>query len=84
MDAGILIARVILGLAIGAHGAQKLFGWFGGHGPRGTGAFFESQGMRPGRLMALAAGGAEVIGGLMFAAGLLTPVGASSGRWDRP
>ena len=40
MDAGILIARVILGLAIGAHGAQKLFGWFGGHGPRGTGAFF--------------------------------------------
>ncbi|HEV8226247.1 MAG TPA: DoxX family membrane protein [Methylomirabilota bacterium] len=42
MDPGILIARVILGPAIGAHGAQKLFGWFGGHGPRGTGAFFGS------------------------------------------
>ena len=40
MDPGILIARVILGLATGAHGAQKLFGWFSGHGPRGTGAFF--------------------------------------------
>ena len=41
MDAGILIARVILGLASGAHGAQKLFCWFGGHGPRGTEAFRE-------------------------------------------
>jgi uncharacterized membrane protein YphA (DoxX/SURF4 family) len=39
MDAGILIARVLLGLAIGAHGTQKLFGWFGGYGPRGAGAF---------------------------------------------
>jgi putative oxidoreductase len=42
MDAGILIARVILGLAMGAHGAQKLFGWFGGHGPRSTGALRRS------------------------------------------
>ena len=40
MDAGILIARVMLGLAIGAHGAQKVFGWFGGHGRKGTGVFF--------------------------------------------
>jgi putative oxidoreductase len=41
MDVGILIARVRLGLAIGAHGAQKLFGWFSGHSLKGTGAFFE-------------------------------------------
>ena len=40
MDAGILIARVIPGVAIGARGTGKLFGWFGGYGPRGTGAYF--------------------------------------------
>jgi putative oxidoreductase len=36
MDAGFLIARVVLGLAISAHGAQKLLGWFGGYGPKGA------------------------------------------------
>ncbi len=77
MNLGLLVIRLAVGLLFAGHGAQKLFGSFGGHGPEGTGAFFESQGMRPGRLMALAAGGAEVIGGLMFAAGLLTPVGAA-------
>jgi putative oxidoreductase len=44
MDAGLLIARLILGLAVGAHGAQKLFGWFGGHGLRGTGGYFDTLG----------------------------------------
>jgi putative oxidoreductase len=75
MDAGILIARVMLGLAIGAHGAQKVFGWFGGHGLKGTGAFFESLGFRPGPVFALAAGLAESVGGFLTAAGLLGPVG---------
>jgi putative oxidoreductase len=75
MDAGILIARVMLGLAIGAHGAQKVFGWFGGHGLKGTGAFFESLGFRPGPVFALAAGLGESVGGLLTAAGLLGPVG---------
>jgi putative oxidoreductase len=75
MDAGLLIARLILGLAISAHGAQKLFGWFGGHGLNGTGGFFESIGFRPGRLFALAAGLAEFGGGALTALGLLGPVG---------
>jgi putative oxidoreductase len=75
MDAGILVARVIVGLAIAAHGAQKLFGWFGGHGPKGTAGFFESLGFRPGVFFALAAGLGELGGGLLTAAGFLGPVG---------
>ncbi len=58
-----------------AHGAQKLFGWFGGHGLAGTGGFFESLGFRPGRLFAAAAGAGEILSGLLMAAGLLGPVG---------
>jgi len=75
MDAGLLIARLMVGLALSAHGAQKLFGWFGGHGLRGTAGFFEGLGFRPGVLFALAAGLGEVGGGLLTAAGLLGPVG---------
>lgn len=75
MDAGILIARVMLGLAIGAHGAQKDFGWFGGHGRKGTGVFLESPGFRPCPVFGLAAGLGESVGGLLTAAGLLGPVG---------
>jgi putative oxidoreductase len=51
MDVGLLVARLML--ALGAHGAQKLFGWFGGHGLRGTAGFFEGLGFRPGALFAL-------------------------------
>ena len=59
------------------HGAQKLFGWFGGYGTEGTGGFFEgSLGMRPGRLMATAAGGNEFVGGLLLALGLAMPLAA--------
>ena len=57
MDTGLLIARVVFGLLMAAHGAQKLFGWFGGYGLAGTGGFFEQLGFRPGRLFAAAAGG---------------------------
>jgi putative oxidoreductase len=60
MDSGLLIARLILGCALGAHGAQKLFGWFGGHGLKGTGRFFEGIGFRPGVPFALAVGMAEL------------------------
>src|SRR5215208_7006753 len=77
MDTGLAVLHIVIGLLFVGHGAQKLFGSFGGHGPAGTAAFFESQGMRPGRPMALFAGGAEVVGGALFAAGLLTPVGAA-------
>lgn len=75
MDVGLLLARMVFGLVMTAHGSQKLFGWFGGYGLAGTGGFFESLGFRPGRLFAAAAGASEMIGGLLLAAGLLGPLG---------
>ena len=65
-----LIARMILGLSLMAHGTQKLFGWFGGGGIAGTGGFFENLGFRPGTLFALAAGLGETVGGLLTVLGL--------------
>ena len=75
MDAGILLARVVVGSLMAAHGAQKLFGWFGGYGIAGTGGFFESLGFRPGRFFAAAAGFTELAGGALLALGLLGPLG---------
>lgn len=75
MSASLLILRLVLGTAMAAHGAQKLFGWFGGYGLAGTGGYMESLGFRPGVRFALAAGLTEFVGGLLFAAGLLGPVG---------
>jgi putative oxidoreductase len=75
MDGGLLLARLVFGLLMAAHGSQKLFGWFGGHGIAGTGGFFESLGFRPGRFFAAAAGTTEFIGGLLIAFGLLGPLG---------
>jgi putative oxidoreductase len=75
MDAGLLLARVVIGLLFAAHGAQKLFGWFGGYGLAGTSGFFESLGFRPGRFFAAAAGFSEFTGGLLLALGLLGPLG---------
>jgi putative oxidoreductase len=77
MNLGLLVLRVVVGLLFVGHGAQKLLGWFGGHGLATTAAFFESLGLRPGRRMALAAGVAEMTGGLLFATGLVTPLGAA-------
>jgi putative oxidoreductase len=76
MELGLLILRVIVGALLVGHGTQKLFGWFGGHGVQGTAGFFESIGLRPGRVHALAAGLAETGGGLLLALGLLTPLAA--------
>jgi putative oxidoreductase len=75
MDIGLLIVRMVLGLLMAAHGAQKLLGWFGGYGLAGTGGFFESLGFRPGKLFAAAAGATEIAGGLLLALGLLGPLG---------
>src|SRR6185436_20382354 len=75
MNIGLLVARMVFGITMSAHGAQKLFGWFGGYGISGTGQFFESIGFRPGRVLAVAAGFGEVAGGLLVALGLLGPVG---------
>ncbi len=78
MSVGLLILRLLVGLTLAAHGAQKLFGWFGGYGLTGTGQFFEQLGFRPGRVHAAQAGLAEVLGGLFLAAGLLTPAAAAA------
>jgi putative oxidoreductase len=75
MDAGLLLARLVLGALIAAHGAQKLFGWFGGYGLTGTAPFFDSLGFRPGRVFALAAALSEVGGGALVALGFLGPIG---------
>jgi putative oxidoreductase len=65
-----LVARLILGFALMAHGTQKLFGWFGGHGLTGTGGFFENVRFRPGTVFALMAGLGETLGGLLTVLGL--------------
>jgi putative oxidoreductase len=66
-----LPVRLGAGVIFTAHGAQKLFGWFGGYGLEGTAGWMESIGLAPGILMAAAAGGAEFFGGLLLIAGLL-------------
>jgi len=75
MDAGLLVARVVFGLLMAAHGTQKLFGWFGGYGLAGTAGFFEALGFRPGRFFAATAAGTEIAAGLLVALGLLGPIG---------
>ncbi|KPV96095.1 putative oxidoreductase MhqP [Pseudoalteromonas sp. P1-9] len=67
-----LALRLPIGIIFMAHGAQKLFAWFGGYGLEGTGAWMESIGLAPGYLMALMAGSAEFFGGLFILLGLLT------------
>ncbi|GAA0854592.1 DoxX family protein [Aliiglaciecola litoralis] len=69
---GALALRVPVGMIFIAHGAQKLFGSFGGYGLEGTGQFMASIGLEPGYLMALLAGAGEFFGGLFILLGLLT------------
>ena len=76
MDVGLLLLRLAVGLTIGAHGAQKLFGWFGG-GLDAAGQALAMLGFRPGRRHALMAGLVETGGGLSLALGFLTPAGAA-------
>jgi putative oxidoreductase len=76
VDTGLLLLRLLIGVLMAAHGAQKLFGWFSGHGLRGTADFLESLGWRPGRTFAMLLGGAELAGGLALAFGAGTPVAA--------
>jgi putative oxidoreductase len=78
MATGLLVLRVLFGGLFAAHGAQKLFGWFGGYGLEGTGGFFESLGFRPGKAMAFVAGLSELAGGLGLVFGLLTPLAAAA------
>jgi putative oxidoreductase len=74
MSYGILLLRLVVGVAFVGHGTQKLFGWFGGYGPKGTGGFFASQGYRAPVLMAVVAGLSEAGGGTLLALGFATPL----------
>jgi len=72
---GLLVARLVIGLLMAAHGTQKLLGWFGGYGLNTTGEFFVQLGFQRGRAFATLASVAEVAGGLLVAIGFLGPVG---------
>lgn len=74
-DAGLLLLRGSFGSLMTGHGAQKLFGWFGGHGLNGTSMWLESMGFKPGKPWAIAAGVSELGGGLLTDLGLLHPLG---------
>jgi putative oxidoreductase len=77
MAIGLLLLRLTVGLTLAAHGAQKVFGWFGGLGPDATGHAFEGLGFRPGRRHAMFAGVSEIVAGLMLALGIATPLAAT-------
>ena len=77
MAIGLLLLRLTVGLTLAAHGAQKLFGWFGGPGLDVTGQHMAGIGFVPGRRHALMAGLVEIVGGVLLALGFLTPVAAT-------
>ncbi len=77
MEIGFFVLRCVVGALLAGHGAQKLFGAFGGHGIDGTAAFFEKVGLRPGHRHATAAGYAEATAGILLILGLLTPLAAA-------
>ena len=90
-----LVLRVVLGGLLTGHGAQKLFGWWGGYGLDGTSAWLESMGLRPGRPWAIMAGGSEFGGGVLSLLGLFNPLGplgvigamamaARKAHWGKP
>jgi putative oxidoreductase len=90
-----LVLRLVLGGLMTGHGAQKLFGWWGGYGLEGTSAWLESMGLRPGRPWAIMAGGSEFGGGVLSLLGLLNPLGplgvigamamaARKAHWGKP
>jgi putative oxidoreductase len=75
LSIGLLLVRVVIGLIMAAHGAQKLLGWFGGYGLRGTGEFFVQLGFQPGPAFAAAASISEIVSGFLVAFGFLGPIG---------
>jgi putative oxidoreductase len=78
VNLALLVLRLVVGLLFAGHGAQKLFGAFGGAGIDGTAASFGQIGLRPARVQATAAGCAELGGGLLLALGLLAPLAAAT------
>ncbi|HWK29143.1 MAG TPA: DoxX family protein [Solirubrobacter sp.] len=75
---GIAILRAVIGGFFIGHGLQKLLGKFGGHGLEGTAGFFETLGLKPGKVHATAAGVAEAGGGALLLAGAATPLAATA------
>jgi putative oxidoreductase len=76
MSLALLVLRLVVGLLLAGHGAQKLFGWFGGTGLKGTAGWFATMGFKPGIAWAVMAGVLEFGGGLLFALGLFSPLGS--------
>jgi putative oxidoreductase len=76
IDLGLLVLRALVGLVVAAHGAQKLFGWFGGPGLKGFSGFMAAKGLKPAALWGLMGGLGEFGGGLLLALGLLSPLGS--------
>jgi putative oxidoreductase len=83
VNIALLVLRLVPGLLFMGHGLQKLVSpkigpkFLAANGPRGTGAFFDQAGMRPGLLLAILAGLGELVGGFLIAAGLVTPLGTA-------
>jgi len=75
LSIGLLAVRIVIGFIMAGHGAQKLLGWWGGYGLRGTGQFFEQLGFQPGPAFAAAASVSEIVSGLLVAFGFLGPIG---------
>src|SRR3954465_14777734 len=78
MDLALLVLRLVVGLTFAAHGAQKLFGAFGGPGIEGPAGFFEQIGLRPGKLHGWTAALTEFLGGFAIALGIVTPIPAAA------
>jgi putative oxidoreductase len=76
LDEGLLVIRLVLGIILLGHGVQKVFGWFGGYGIKGTGQWLESIGIKPGAFFAFITGAAEIVGGFFVAVGVYTEIGA--------
>jgi putative oxidoreductase len=75
-DLVLLVLRVLVGLVVAAHGAQKLFGWFGGAGLKGFSGWMASMGLKPAPLWGALGGLGEFGGGLLLVLGLLNPLGS--------
>lgn len=75
-DLGLLILRLLVGLVVAAHGAQKLFGWWSGPGLKGFSGWMSSVGLKPARLWGITGALGEFGGGLLLALGLLSPLGS--------
>jgi putative oxidoreductase len=75
-DIALFALRLVVGLLFIGHGSQKLFGWFGGYGIKGTGGWLESIGVKPGAFFATVAGLSELVGGMLLVLGFALPVAA--------